>query len=957
MFNRHIFFRLSILLLIICLAFITISGRSCGKRSNDRRVSSSSGFRLNTPSGLYASSFSPYQINLNWDYDYSTAVDAFEIQRRIGIDGLWQQIAIVGPTSLSYPDNGAVPSVTYYYRVRAFTAIDTSDWSNIASATTSEAVWSAIACGEQFSLVLTSDGILWSWGRNDFFQLGLGDVDRRLVPTPVSSETDWQTIATKPYHSLGIKTDGTLYSWGANAYGQLGMGDSEFNNPVPFPVITETDWSMMAAGGTVIFGYTLGIKNNRTLWAWGYNDNGQLGLGYTTPSTACVTALTTIGNDSDWVFIKAGLRHSIGIRTNRTIWGWGGNGSAQLGLGYTTPTGITTPTRIGNDSDWLSVAVGNMHNIAMKTTGSIWSWGDNFNGQLGLGDSGNGTYRITPTRIGNTTDWSLIEAGGSSSFAIKTNKTIWSWGGNAGGQLGLGDSGASNRMTPTQIGTNSDWSKVASGSYHTLAIKANNTMWAWGDNWAGQLGLGDTADRNTPTQINLGLPSCPSRLMATVISSLRFDLSWADNSYNEDGFKIERKITLNGNWEQIGTVTTNVASYPDISSIGFNPTTPYYYRVRSYNNSFGDSIYSNEAGIAISGNWSDISVGGLHAIGKKTNGAIWIWGGNKNYALGLGDTNQNAYRNTPTRLGTESDWAVIEPGTGHTIARKTDNTIWTWGLNNSGQLGLGDTTTNRATPTRVVTSKDWSAVAAGIGHTLACKTNGTLWAWGDNGYGQLGDGTVIDRTTPRQINSSTGWSMLAAGASHTMALKNNGTLWAWGYNFSGQLGLGDSGPGSDRADPIQVGAGVDWSILAAGNSHTVACKTTGTLWSWGLNTYGQLGLGDTITRTAPSQVGTDSNWSKVSAGEYHNIALKNNNTIWLWGRNSNGQLGLVDFNERLTPAQSGIASDWSIVRTGGNSSFAIKTNRTLWSWGLNNDGRLGLGDNNDRNMPSLIGED
>jgi hypothetical protein len=179
-------------------------------------------------------------------------------------------------------------------------------------------------------------------------------------------------------------------------------------------------------------------------------------------------------------------------------------------------------------------------------------------------------------------------------------------------------------------------------------------------------------------------------------------------------------------------------------------------------------------------------------------------------------------------------------------------------------------------------------VAAGANHTVALRGDGTLWAWGDNSSGQLGDGSISRRTAPVQIGSATNWVGVAAGANHTVAPRGDGTLWAWGYNSSGQLGDGSTTP---RTAPVQIGSATNWVGVAAGANHTVALRGDGTLWAWGDNGFGQLGNGSTTQRNAPVQIGSATDWVGVAAGIYHTVALRGDGTLWAWGYNGSGQLG------------------------------------------------------------------
>ncbi len=247
-------------------------------------------------------------------------------------------------------------------------------------------------------------------------------------------------------------------------------------------------------------------------------------------------------------------------------------------------------------------------------------------------------------------------------------------------------------------------------------------------------------------------------------------------------------------------------------------------------------------------------------------------------------------------------WAKVAAGEYHTVAVKTDGTLWTWGWDGYGQLGDGDpsgtgTTTSVSQPAPVLIGSGFAAVSAGTNHTVAVKQDGTLWAWGDNYYGQLGDGTATTRYVPAQIGS--GFAAVSAGWNHTVALKMDGTLWAWGNNYNGQLGDGTT---TTRYVPAQIGSG--FAAVSAGSYlHTVAVKADGTLWAWGFNSNGQLGDGTTAQRSSPVQIG--SGFVSAAAGSYHTEAVKADGTLWAWGSNYHGQLGDGTWTSRYVPVYLG----------------------------------------------------
>jgi uncharacterized delta-60 repeat protein len=276
---------------------------------------------------------------------------------------------------------------------------------------------------------------------------------------------------------------------------------------------------------------------------------------------------------------------------------------------------------------------------------------------------------------------------------------------------------------------------------------------------------------------------------------------------------------------------------------------------------------------------------------------------------------------------------------GCVMSIKTNGTLWGWGGNAYGQLGDG-TLVNKNVPTQIGSGTNWSSVAAGLNHTIAVKTDGTLWAWGQNFFGQLGDGTNIDKTSPVQIGSATNWKSVSAGFNHSFAIKTDGTVWTWGSNGNNQIGDGTT---VDRNTPTQVGTATNWKAISAGGWFNLAQKTDGTLWAWGSNIYGQLGDGTTVNKSTPVQIGTATNWDIISGGGWHSFAKKTDGTIWGWGSNNYGHLGDGTYVAKNTPTQLGSATNWQFISAGSDDTFGIKTDGTLWAWGRNQSGQFGNG--------------
>ena len=298
-------------------------------------------------------------------------------------------------------------------------------------------------------------------------------------------------------------------------------------------------------------------------------------------------------------------------------------------------------------------------------------------------------------------------------------------------------------------------------------------------------------------------------------------------------------------------------------------------------------------------------------------------------------------------------WEKISAGGGHTLAIKNDGTLWGWGHNGYGQVGDG-TNENAYAPVQIGTDTDWQSVSAGGQSSAAIKNNGTLWTWGDNEYHQLGDGTTTDSTMPHQMGTATNWASVSCGMVHVLALKNNGTLWAWGDNSSGQLGNGN---GNETTAIVQVTTAANWQFIDAGYMHNSAIRTDGTLWVWGRNQDNQMGSGFPAGGylATPSRFGTDANWQSVSGGAESTVAIKTDGTLWGWGTNTNGQLGNGTHSYRGVATQSGTDNNWLAVSSGiGTFTLGLKQDGSVWGWGSNGYGQVGDGTNQSRSVPTRI---
>ncbi len=364
---------------------------------------------------------------------------------------------------------------------------------------------------------------------------------------------------------------------------------------------------------------------------------------------------------------------------------------------------------------------------------------------------------------------------------------------------------------------------------------------------------------------------------------------------------------------------------------------------------------------------SPLAAGELHTVFLKGDGTLEGWGYNNYGELGDGTEKKRLTPVTAKGLGGKGNLEgiiSIAAGGAHTAALRKDGTVWAWGHNNKGQLG-DDSDDDRKTPVQVKGPNGKGnlegivSIAAGALHTIAVKNDGSVWGWGYNGDWQLGDGTSKKRFTPVQVKGPGGQGFLegmvaaAAGSAHTLALKKDGTVWAWGSNDKGQLG-DDTGDSSKT--PVLVKGLKGVIAIAAGSSHSLAVKADGTLWAWGNNVSGQLGDKGVTNRLAPVWVKSIANITAVAAGENHSIALKADGTVWTWGGNSAGQLGINEGTStmRLVPVFVDGLSGITAIGAGYNHTLALKSDGTTWAWGSNNKGQLGDNSKDDRLVPVQV---
>lgn len=340
------------------------------------------------------------------------------------------------------------------------------------------------------------------------------------------------------------------------------------------------------------------------------------------------------------------------------------------------------------------------------------------------------------------------------------------------------------------------------------------------------------------------------------------------------------------------------------------------------NNTSATSVSSPVQTIAGGSNWKIHSTSDDSVLSIKSDGTLWGWGRNTFGQLG---NNTTTGRSSPIQtISSGTNWKQAAAGAYHSAAVKTDGSLWLWGRNNYGQMG-NSTTTNYSSPVQTVAGgSNWEYVSCGNGVTAAIKTDGTLWLWGKNNYGNLGDNTRTSSSSPVQtVASGNNWSLVSVMSYYSAAIKTDGTLWLWGFNNYGQLG--DNSIASSSSPVQTVAGGTNWKAVSLGSVHSIALKTDGSLWTWGQNFYGQLGDNTTTYKSSPVQtVAGGLNWKSVSGGGYLSGAIKKDGSLWTWGLNTSGQLADNTTVNKSSPVQTAAGgTSWKAVSMGQQFGSAI----------------------------------
>ena len=731
----------------------------------------------------------------------------------------------------------------------------------------------------------------------------------------------------------------------------------------------------VSAGGS----HTCALLGGGSVKCWGWNSNGQLGLGDSNNrgdnADEMGALLPAVALGGRATAVAAGGIHTCALLENGSVKCWGENANGRLGLGDEADRGddagemgsALPAVSLGGTA--TAVAAGTGHTCALLADGSVKCWGRNEYGQLGLGDADDrgdeagemGTSLPAVALGGRAT---AVSAGNAHTCALLADGTVKCWGRNNSGELGLGDAddrgdeaGEMGTSLPA-VALGGTATAVAAGAHHACALLEGGSVKCWGDNSSGQLGQDDTDGRgDDANEMGTNLPAIALGAAAAGISL---------------GSQHSCALLSGG--------TVKCWGGDDQSQLGQG----------TFETSVGDQDgeMAALAAVALGGTVRTLAAGGAHVCAVLADGRLKCWGDNGQGQLGLGDATRRgeAANQMGANLAGASLLAprlVAAGGSSACVAFREGDRIKCWGGNGSGQLGLGGTS-DRGDDANEMGGRlpfvdlgggaPLLSVAVGGGHACALLFGGAVKCWGDNSYGQLGLGDVDHRDSAGEMGTNLpavalggAATALAAGGSHTCALLAGGAVKCWGFNGSGQLGLGDADNRGDAAGEMgsnlpAVALGGRATAVSAGGAFTCAVLEGGSVKCWGNNAHGQLGLGDADNRgddagemgsALPAvALGTGAAAAKIAAGGAHACALLASGPVKCWGRGSFGQLGqgnaddlgddADEMGEDLPAVLLGGAVE--ALATKGDHTCALLAGGSVKCWGYNLVGQLGQGD-------------
>ena len=699
--------------------------------------------------------------------------------------------------------------------------------------------------------------------------------------------------------------------------------------------------------------YSGGLTNTGQVWGWGYNGSGELGINSTTNTS---TPVSILGNKKTFCTISSGTNYLLSIDKNGQVWGWGNNAWGQLGINSTsypyTPLSI-----LGGRKTFCFISAGiGQSSGGIDKNGQVWCWGKNTRGELG---NNSVVCTSTPVSIlGNKKTFCNINIGVEATYAIDKNGQLWGWGYNTSGVLG--NNSSVNTSTPVSIlGAKKTFCDINGGQYFAVGIDKNGQVWTWGSNSGGSLGTNDAIQRSTPVSI-LG-----AKKTFCGISAYRYAMG-IDNHGQVWGWGYNIWGGLgNGTILNTKTPVSILGSKKTFCGIAVGES---HTIALDHNNKIWSWGGNNSGQLGINQTiikYTPISILGSNktfcsisssndVIGLDKNGRVWGWGYNNFGELG---TNSSFFPLTPVSiLGVNKTFCNISSGQRYTALLDKNGQVWGLGYNDFAQLG-DNTKIKKSTPVSILgNKKTFCKINAYQYSTSGIDKNGQLWSWGLNSNGQLGNNSLIAVSTPVSIlGAKKTFCSITGGQYYTIGIDKNGQVWGWGYNLQGQLGINSV---VCTSTPVSIlGAKKTFCGIDSSNNSLIGVDKNGQVWGWGSNQYGVLGVNSKINKSTPvSILGNKKTFCVICVGFYHAAGIDKNGQVWTWGLNQYGQLGTNKSTaSQLTPVSIlGTNKTFCRIYSGLNNIIGIDNHNAIWTWGYNDYGQLGINETGRVTTPVMV---
>ena len=794
--------------------------------------------------------------------------------------------------------------------------------------------------------------------------------------------------------TVELKADGTVWSHGQNQYGQLGVGDTNsYNEPQKVKIIKNTikneDGSKTDIEDTIkdisVGNYqVLALGQTGKVYAWGYGEKGQLGIGsgYNHESPVVVTDIYK-NQLQDIVKVEAGENVSFAITSKGKVYAWGNGYSSRAQLldlpenavditskyvltGDGKVYDISTKEQLSIVGKIVDLDEGTNHTVMLTNDGRAYAIGDNTYGQLSNGN--NVPSETSPVAVRKDsenifTGIKEIKAGDKTTVIVTTDGKVYACGMNDNNELGIENKEILDVNTPQENKNIENVISANIGVNHVVAIKEDGEVYAFGYGKNGE--LGNRNDNNSITPVMVGNDIIRTNTNNVV---LKVNQQTTIEGY-VDYFNIFNNDIKNINYT---SKDTSVATLEDIQENDNNDETQNEskkFKIKLSGKKTGTTIVTanqentdnigviqvevvpeTENEITISPN---VITNGSHTISLREDGKVFTWGDNTYGQLGNGTVITS---DEPVEVTFPEGTIItqIAAGENHNVALDSNGNVWTWGRNNNYQIG--NTRENQYTPYKVSNLPKVIKIAAGNNNTMVITENNELYAWGLNAYGDLGLGTYTNKVLPKKVKGVHDIIDISGGKSHYIVLNRAGEVFVTGSNLYGQLGMGNNEIGKiNEFQKVEIKDKI--GTIDAGDISNIATTVDGYVYTWGGNTYSTLGTEDKENKNVPTKLKDVKNIRQASIGKTHTILRDGNNNVYVTGTNSNGQLGLGTTESKTTFEQNTLINNVIRVSSGDTYTVFLKEDGSVWACGDYNHGNKEKKSRTRSEEPVLVGSD